>query len=177
MNRLTTAACAPNCLASAEREPHGEFVSRFITAVDVSRGDHCALGAVASGQFMVKNIVMFKVNVFEVKAKLSEYLDRAARGERIVICRHNKPVAELRPVSEMRTEPRPIGPLPGRPRFDVPASFFTTMPPDELDLWEGVAPTDPLGSAAGVRKARVPKVAERRASYRPSNGRARRRRS
>ena len=46
---------------------------------------------------MVKNIVMFKVNVFEVKAKLSEYLDRAARGERIVICRHNKPVAELRP--------------------------------------------------------------------------------
>jgi prevent-host-death family protein len=126
---------------------------------------------------MVKNIVMFKVNVFEVKAKLSEYLDRAARGERIVICRHNKPVAELRPVSEMRTEPRPVGPLPGRPRFDVPPSFFTAMPPDELDLWEGIAPTDPLGSAAGVRKARVPKVAERRASNRPSSGRARRRRS
>ena len=126
---------------------------------------------------MVKNIVMFKVNVFEVKAKLSEYLDRAARGERIVICRHNKPVAELRPVSEMRTEPRPVGPLPRRPRFDVPPSFFTMMPPDELDLWEGIAPTDPLGSAAGVRKARVPKVAERQASHRPSSGRARRRRS
>ena len=41
-------------------------------------------------------MVMIKVNVFEVKAKLSEYLDRAARGDRIVIYRHNKPVAELR---------------------------------------------------------------------------------
>jgi prevent-host-death family protein len=39
-------------------------------------------------------MVMFRVNVFEVKARLSEYLDRAARGERIVVCRHNKPVAE-----------------------------------------------------------------------------------
>ncbi len=119
---------------------------------------------------------MFKVNVFEVKAKLSEYLDRAARGERIVICRHNKPVAELRPVSEVRTEPRPVGPLPGRPRFDVPPSFFTAMPADELEQWEGIPPTDPLGSA-GVRKARASKVAEQRASYRPSSGRARRRRS
>src|SRR5437667_260666 len=44
-------------------------------------------------------MVMIKVNVFEVKAKLSEYLDRAARGDRIVIYRHNKPVAELRAVS------------------------------------------------------------------------------
>jgi prevent-host-death family protein len=127
--------------------------------------------------YMVKNIVMLKVNVFEVKAKLSEYLDRAAGGERIVICRHNKPVAELRPVTEVRTEPRPVGPLPGRPRFDVPPSFFTAMPADELDRWEGIAPSDPLGSVARVQKPRVPKVAERRASYRPSSGRARRRRS
>ena len=126
---------------------------------------------------MVKNIVMFKVNVFEVKAKLSEYLDRAARGERIVICRHNKPVAELRPVSEARTEPRPVGPLPGRPRFEVPPSFFAAMPADELDQWEGISPTDPLGSVARARKGRVSNVAEPRASYRPSSGRARRRRS
>ena len=90
---------------------------------------------------------MFKANVFEVKAKLSEYLDRAARGERIVICRHNKPVAELRAVEEVRTEPRPIGPLPGRPRFEIPPSFFEPLPDDELDLWEGIASTDPLSRA------------------------------
>jgi prevent-host-death family protein len=80
---------------------------------------------------------MMRVNVFEVKAKLSEYLDRASRGERIVVCRHNKPVAELRAVDERRTESRPIGPLPGRPRFDVPPSFFEPLSGEDLAAWEG----------------------------------------
>jgi prevent-host-death family protein len=96
---------------------------------------------------IVNDMVMFKVNVFEVKAKLSEYLDRAARGERIVICRHNEPVAELRPVTAVRTESRPIGPLPGRPTFEVPASFFEPLPDDELDQWEGMT-SDPLSAGA-----------------------------
>jgi prevent-host-death family protein len=90
--------------------------------------------------------VMIKVNIFEIKAKLSEYLDRAAHGEHIVICRHNKPVAELRAVEELRAEPRPVGPLPGRPRFDVPSSFFAPLPDEDLDLWDG-------GTTAGVSTA------------------------
>lgn len=97
-------------------------------------------------------MVMSKANVFEVKAKLSEYLDRAMRGERIVICRHNTPVAELRAIEEVRTEPRPIGPLPGRPTFEIPPSFFDPLPREELDLWDGVAATDPL-SPAWTRQA------------------------
>ena len=93
-----------------------------------------------------QNIVMLKVNLFEVKAKLSEYVDRAARGERVVICRHNKPVAELRPIAETRTEPRVIGPIRGRPTFDLPPSFFAPMSPDELDQWDGMGTTDPLAA-------------------------------
>ena len=111
-------------------------------------------------------MVMSKVNVFEMKAKLSEYLDRAMRGERIVICRHNKPVAELRAIEEVRTEPRPIGPLPGRPTFEVPPSFFDPLPQEELDLWDGVAATDPLSPAwtrhAGGGASRVAERAEPR---------------
>jgi len=99
---------------------------------------------------------MSKANIFEVKAKLSEYLDRAAQGERIVICRHNKPVAELRAVTEARTEPRPIGPLPGRPTFDVPPSFFEPLPADELDRWEGITSTDPLSPGWAVSSGRGP---------------------
>ena len=112
---------------------------------------------------MIHNMVMIKVNIFEIKAKLSEYLDRATRGEQIVICRHNKPVAELRAVDEVRTEPRPIGPLPGRPTFTIPASFFEPLPPGELDLWEGVASTDPLSpgwtpqAAGGASRLRRPR--------------------
>jgi prevent-host-death family protein len=80
---------------------------------------------------------MAKVNVFEIKARLSEYLERAAGGERIVICRHNTPVAELRPVDAARTAERPIGPLPGRPTFEVPPSFFEPLTEEEVGLWDG----------------------------------------
>ena len=122
---------------------------------------------------------MFRANVFEVKARLSEYLDRAARGERIVICRHNTPVAELRAVEAVRSEPRPIGPLPGRPRFDVPPSFFAPLAPDELDRWEGVGSTDLLSPASAPRAARgARKVAEAKArNAKPAGRSAARRRS
>lgn len=104
-------------------------------------------------------MVMIRVNVFDIKARLSEYLDRAAAGERILICRHNKPVAELRAVEEARTDPRPIGPLPGRPGFDVPASFFEALDDEELDLWDGVAGTS-LPSRAPRSGSGASKVAE-----------------
>jgi prevent-host-death family protein len=102
--------------------------------------------------------------------KLSEYLDRAARGERVVIYRHNTPVAQLGPVESVRTEPRPIGPLPGETPFEVPASFFEPLSDEELDLWEAVGPTDPLS------RGWPSKVAEGKASYGAPGGRPRPRR-
>lgn len=107
-------------------------------------------------------MVMIQVNVFEVKAKLSEYLERAAQGERIIICRHNKPVAELRAIEEPRREPRPIGPLPGRPVFDIPASFFEPLSDEELDLWDGIGQSDPLSYPAVLPAGGVLKVSETR---------------
>jgi prevent-host-death family protein len=118
-------------------------------------------------------MVMSKVNVFEVKAKFSEYLDRALRGETVIICRHNRPVAELRAIDEIRTEPRPIGPLAGRPTFDVPPSFFEPMAPDELDLWEKGAASNAPDLSAAHGALQPSKVAERRAAYRRA-GRSRR---
>ena len=125
---------------------------------------------------MTITMVMSKANVFEVKAKLSEYLDRAARGERVVICRHNRPIAELCAVTDVRTEPRPIGPLPGRPAFDVPASFFEPLSASELDLWDRVSAGDPL--AARIPKAgthRTSRVAEPCVKYKRGRRGARRR--
>ena len=75
-------------------------------------------------------MTMIVVNIHEAKAKLSEFLDKVASGERVVICKRNQPVAELRAVEQKRTEPRPIG---GAKGIVVPPSFFDPMPDDWLD--------------------------------------------
>jgi antitoxin (DNA-binding transcriptional repressor) of toxin-antitoxin stability system len=86
---------------------------------------------------MVIYMTMIMANIHEVKARLSDYVDAALRGERVVICRRNEPVIELRPIGQKRSEPRPVG--GGRHTFDVPASFFEPLDGDELDAWEGGA--------------------------------------
>jgi len=75
------------------------------------------------------------VNIYEAKAKLSEFLDLAARGERVLICKRNRPIAELRAVESARTEPRPIGLARGQ--MVVPDSFFQPLPDDILDAFDG----------------------------------------
>jgi prevent-host-death family protein len=119
-------------------------------------------------------MAMFMANIADLKARLSELVDRAARGERILICRHNRPVAELRPVAESRIEPRPIGPLPGRPAFDVPASFFEPLPEDELRSWE----EGPIavGASAWPSSPAPSRAAERPPSYASTTRRPRKRR-
>ena len=87
---------------------------------------------------MVNNMTMLIVNIFEAKAKLSEYLDLAARGERVLICKRNRPIAELHAVGSARTEPRPVGLARGR--FTVPETFFAPLPASVLNAFEGVEP-------------------------------------
>ena len=122
---------------------------------------------------------MVRTSVANVKARLSEYLERVERGERIVICRHNKPVAELGPVENSRTEPRPLGPVAGRPAFAVGQAFIEPLSAAEIDAWEGgVFPSLAKPRASGA--ARASKAAEPRANYEnavPSRAGARRRRA
>ena len=78
-------------------------------------------------------MTMIVVNIHEAKAKLSEYLDAVANGERVVICKRNQPVAELRAIEQKRTKPRPIG---GAKGIVIPASFFDPMPDEWLDEFD-----------------------------------------
>jgi antitoxin (DNA-binding transcriptional repressor) of toxin-antitoxin stability system len=80
---------------------------------------------------------MLVINIFEAKAKLSEYLELAAGGERVLICKRNRPVAELRAVAAPRTEPRPIG--GGKGTVTVPDAFFEPLPGELLDAFSGIA--------------------------------------
>jgi len=78
---------------------------------------------------------VIRVNLHEAKTHLSRYLERAAAGEVIVICKRNKPVAELRGVPQQSTEPRPIGLAEGT--FEVPKTFFDPLPPELEKAFSG----------------------------------------
>jgi prevent-host-death family protein len=73
---------------------------------------------------------MIVINIHEAKAKLSAYLDAVAGGDTVLICKRNRPIAELRAVEQKRTEPRPLG---GTKGIVIPPSFFDPMPDDWLD--------------------------------------------
>ena len=75
-------------------------------------------------------MTMKMVNIHEVKARLSEFLNAVEQGEHVVICRRNQPVAELRKVAGTRTTPRALGMAKGR--LSVPDSFFEPLPDDVL---------------------------------------------
>jgi prevent-host-death family protein len=88
---------------------------------------------------MVKNLVysmvMIRVNIHEAKAHLSRFLEQVERGEVIVICRRNVPIAEIRPLTKRPAQPRPIGGYEGQ--VVVPDSFFDPLPDEILDAFEG----------------------------------------
>ena len=75
---------------------------------------------------MVMITTMIVTNINEIKAKLSEYLDAVSRGERVVICKRNTPIAELRAIVPARTELREGRRRCGR--MTVPESFFCLYP-------------------------------------------------
>ena len=83
---------------------------------------------------MTYNLDMKKVNIAEAKTHLSRYLDIVEKGETVVVCRRNVPIAEIRPVPKPCVEERPVGIDRG---MIVPASFFEPLPDDLLDAFEG----------------------------------------
>ena len=79
-------------------------------------------------------MTMNQVNIAEAKARLSYYLDRVSRGETVVICRRNVPIAELRRIPAPLQRPRPVGIDRG---MTIPDSFFEPLPDALLDAFEG----------------------------------------
>jgi prevent-host-death family protein len=78
---------------------------------------------------------MIMVNIHDAKTHLSEYLDRLAKGETIILCKRNTPVAEIRPLPRARQVKRPIG--LAKNKLKIPKSFFKSLPDALLDAFEG----------------------------------------
>ncbi len=81
---------------------------------------------------------MIKLNVHEAKTHLSRYLQRLVRGESILLCKRNVPIAEIRPVPSHRKSKRPVGLAKGK--FKVPREFFEPLPADVLASFYGEEP-------------------------------------
>ena len=75
------------------------------------------------------------LNMQEAKPHLSRYVAGLKPGDRIILCRRNIPVAEIRPISDRVDEPRPFG--LGRGLADVTDAFFKPLPDDVLGGFEG----------------------------------------
>ena len=81
---------------------------------------------------------MIKLNIHEAKTHLSRYLERLARGESILLCKRNIPIAEIRPLPAHRKTKRPVGLAKGK--LKIPPEFFEPLPSDVLASFYGQEP-------------------------------------
>jgi prevent-host-death family protein len=82
---------------------------------------------------------MVKVNVQEAKTHLSRYLDAVEKGEVVILCRHNKPIAELRalPKEEEAKEQKDVPRFGLWDGFGVSESFFEPLDDDLMKAFYG----------------------------------------
>ncbi len=80
-------------------------------------------------------MVMIRLNIHEAKTHLSRYLSMIKKGETILLCKRNEPIAEIRPLQSRRSEKRPVGLAKGK--FTVPPEFFEPLPEEILQAFHG----------------------------------------
>lgn len=80
---------------------------------------------------------MHEATMHEAKTNLSRLVERAQRGEEIIITsgREKRPVARIVGYKPVRAKGRQPGLFKGV--FTVGREFFAPLPEDELRLWNG----------------------------------------
>ena len=69
---------------------------------------------------------MIRLNIREFKTHMSRYLDQVSKGETILLCKRNQPIAEVRPIQQQPKTKRPIGLDKGT--ITMHDSFFDPIP-------------------------------------------------
>ena len=86
---------------------------------------------------MVYTVTMIRLNIHEAKTHLSRYLSMIRKGETILLCKRNQPIAEIRPLRSRRAQKRPVGLAKGQ--FAVPKEFFEPLPEELMQAFQGEA--------------------------------------
>jgi antitoxin (DNA-binding transcriptional repressor) of toxin-antitoxin stability system len=74
-----------------------------------------------------------QIDFQQLQSNLPQYLKQVEAGDTLVVCKDQKPVAELRPVKR----PRPVG--LGKGKITIAPNCFDPLPDDLLDAFEGKA--------------------------------------
>ena len=78
---------------------------------------------------------MTTISIADVMQDLSDCLRKVEGGETFVILQNDKPIAELKPIAQPLTNPRPFGLCAGE--FHVPDDFDAPLPDDIIRQFEG----------------------------------------
>ncbi len=76
----------------------------------------------------------FVYNLYEAKTHLSHLVDRAAKGEEIVIAKAGKPLAKLVPMPKAKEKRKPGG---WKGKISIADNFDDTLPADIQSAFEG----------------------------------------
>ncbi len=99
---------------------------------------------------MTYYMTMIKLNIHEIKAQLSKYIELVEGGETVIVCKRNVPVAEIRPIEKKEKRKPILGSAEGM--GEIPGSFCEPMSEDEVRLWEEGDENDPLREFAPKSK-------------------------
>jgi antitoxin (DNA-binding transcriptional repressor) of toxin-antitoxin stability system len=80
---------------------------------------------------------MNKLNIHEAKTHLSAILAKLRPGDKVLICRRNTPIAEIRALPLSPRKRRPFGLDAGK--LMVPPSFFEPLSEDLVESFEGAS--------------------------------------
>ena len=89
-------------------------------------------------KMMTYIMTMISLNINEIKTHLSSYLTKVSKGETVIVCKRNVPIAEIKPITALPKKKRPIG-LAGKeyPEFKISKSFFEPLPNDITAVFNG----------------------------------------
>jgi len=78
-------------------------------------------------------LAMSVTTIHNAKTNLSRLIEKAERGEEVIIARGKKPVVRLVPIEELPKK-RKFG-MFKRKYPALPDEFFDPLPPEESELW------------------------------------------
>ncbi len=81
---------------------------------------------------------MIYLNINEIKTRFSSYISKVSKGETVIICKRNVPIAVIKPIAALPKKKRPIG-LAGKeyPDFKISDAFFEPLPNDIIAAFNG----------------------------------------